>query len=381
MKQFNIFYFILYLAWASVTTLVAVYLDEVVGLSLSSIGIIMSILPLIALFVQPLWGGVSDYTGKRKNVLQFSLFFSAIIAILITLFTKSIIVIILYFTYQFFLCAQGPLMDAMAIEYVNRDAGNSFGFIRVWGSVGYAVGAFITGKVANQMGLSWIFYLAALGFAFSFFILFRVQDRPIQTKENHFKSDLKKLLKQKNYIFVLVYGFLLIGSFFGADQYLGLYIRSNGIDVSMIGILTFISVCAEIPFVFNSKKLINHFGVYRLLIFMNVIAILRMFILGSSDTIFLFVLAGIFRGIIVGIFIPLFVEVICDITPVSVVTSAVAIYSAISSGIANFVFTLAGGVIADYIGYEMLYFAYGLLMFIPLGLLFTKMATELKSKS
>lgn len=381
MKKFNIFYFVLYLAWASVTTLITVYMNEEVGLSLPTVGVIMSILPLIALFIQPVWGALSDYTGRRKIVLQISIVMSAVVVIFITVFTKSLAVVSFYLMYQFFMCAQGPLMDSMAIEYVNQNSNKSFGFIRVWGSVGYAVGAFLAGRVANSFGLGSVFYVSAAAFTFGWVILMTMQDRPVQVKRSHFKKDLKKLLKQKNYIFVLIYSFLLVGSFFGADQYLGLYIRSRGIDMSMIGILMFISVCVEIPFVFNSKKLLNHFGAFKLLIVMNLIAVLRMVILGTSDVVSLFLMAGVLRGIVAGIFIPLFVEVICDITPSSVVTSAVAIYSAVSSGIATFVFTFAGGIIADQINYEVLFFAYGAVMVLPLILLFTPMAADIRRKT
>jgi PPP family 3-phenylpropionic acid transporter len=91
-----------------------------------------------------------------------------------------------------------------------------------------------------------------------------------------------------------------------------------------------------------------------------------MLLLGFSSTFFMFALAGILRGVIVGIFVPIFIELICEITPHAVVTSAVAIYSAVSSGIANFVFTLAGGFIADRFGYEALFFIYALIMTVPL---------------
>ena len=125
----------------------------------------------------------------------------------------------------------------------------------------------------------------------------------------------------------------------------------------------------------------NHFGAFKLLIAMNLIAVLRMVILGTSDVVLLFLMAGVLRGIVAGIFIPLFVEVICDITPSSVVTSAVAIYSAVSSGIATFVFTFAGGIIADQINYEVLFFSYGAVMLLPLILLFTPMAADLRRKT
>ena len=113
---------------------------------------------------------------------------------------------------------------------------------------------------------------------------------------------------------------------------------------------------------------------------MNLVAIMRMALLGFSSTFFMFALAGVLRGIVVGIFIPIFIEIICEITPKAVVGSAISIYSAISSGIANFVFTLLGGLIADYFGYNMLYFGFGVLMFLPLILVIKLGKINLKER-
>lgn len=368
MKPFKLFYFILFFTWSTVYTLVTLYMNEVVGLSLANIGLMMSVLPLIALVFQPVWGALADFSGKRKRVLQLLILMNVGLAGVITLFTNNIAVIALYFLYQLFLCGQGPLTDSMAIQLVNQTPNSSYGFIRVWGSVGYAIGAFVVAAVANQFGLKWMFYIAATGYFVSWMLTFNLKAVQISIKRSHFKKDLKTLLKQKDYIFVLIYSFFLVGSFFGADQYLGLFIRSNDIQVSMIGILTFISVCVEVPLIFNSRRLIDKYGAVKLLIAMNITAVVRMAILSVSSTFLMFAVAGVLRGMIVGIFVPIFIEIICEITPKAVVTSAVAIYSAVSSGIANFVFTLAGGYIADRFGYEALFLGYGILMLLPLTL-------------
>lgn len=366
MRKFNVFYFVLFFTWSSVYTLITLYLNEVVGLSLSAIGLIMSVLPLISLVFQPIWGAISDFSGKRKKILQLLLIANAVIAGLITLFTNSYLVVVIYFMYQLFLCGQGPLTDSMAIQYVNEHPQSSFGFIRVWGSVGYALGAFVVAAVANKLGLVWLFYIASFGYIVSLVLTFGIKETQIVHLTSHFKADLKALLHEKKYLFVLLYSFLMIGSFFGADQYLGLYIRSHSIDLSKLGLLTFVSVCIEVPLIFNSRRLIQRFGITRLMIFMNSVSILRMMLLSVSSTFWLFAVAGVMRGLIVGIFVPLFVELICEMTPKAVITSAIAIYSAVSSGIANFVFTLLGGFIADLWGYDKLFLSYGLLMVIPL---------------
>ena len=273
---------------------------------------------LISLVFQPMWGGLSDYTGKPRTILQVLMVTNACIAALITWFTKDTTVILIYFVYQIFMCGQNPLTDTLAIGYVNSTPNHSFGFIRTWGSIGYGIGAFVVAQVASQWGLKWIFYLSTIGFLISFILSFSLKSTDQVHVKSNYKRDISALLKQKSYLFVLIYGFLLLGTFFGSDQYLGLYVRSHGIDVSKLGLITFIAVCVEVPFIFHSKKLIKRYGAIKLLVLMNLVAIMRMALLGFSSTFFMFALAGVLRGIVVGIFIPIFIEIICEITPKAV---------------------------------------------------------------
>lgn len=368
MNRYKSFYFVLFFTWSSVYTLITLYLNEEIGLSLSTIGLVMSILPLISLVFQPIWGLVSDMKGNKRIVLQGLLIATALLTGVITLITQQFWVIALYYLYQIFLCGQGPLSDAMTIEYVNQASEGSYGFVRTWGSLGYAIGAFFVAWIANRYGLVWLFYIASIGYILSLLLTVRLDAFKLPRIDKTLKADLSALLKEKKYLFVLIYSFLLIGSFFGSDQYLGLFIRSTGVDLSKLGLLTFISVCIEVPLISQSKRLIKRYSATKLLIFMNVIAIIRMLVLSQSTSLWQFALAGVLRGLLVGIFVPLFVELIIEMTPRAVVTSAIAIYSAVSSGIANFIFTLISGFLADYLGYQGLFLIVGIFMVLPLGL-------------
>ena len=260
------------------------------------------------------------------------------------------------------------MTDAMAIAYVNRTNQGSYGSIRAWGSVGYAIGSMAVAQIVFYIGLKSIFYIAAVGFIVSIFLLSRIKEYKIKVSRTNYLKDLGDLLKRKEYVFILIYSFLFSGSFFGGEQYLGLYFRWHGIPVSKIGILTFIAVCVEVPFIFYSKRLIRSFGIVPLMLLMNCVSILRMGILSFGNVWGIFVISSILRGVIVGTFIPLFIEVISSITPKSLSTSAISIYSATSSGIATFTFTLLGGFLADRLGYPVLYGTYGFVAIMPLML-------------
>ncbi|GAU76313.1 MFS transporter [Fusibacter sp. 3D3] len=365
-KQYYVFYFILFFAWSSVYTLVAIYLSEEAGFKLAEIGTLMSFLPIITLVFQPIWGALSDRTDHKKRLLSGIMGVNLILALMMTFFTSKLAIILVYCLYTVFLCAQSPMTDAMAIAYVNRTKQGSYGSIRAWGSAGYAIGSMMVAQIVFYMGLKSIFYIAALGFIVSLFLLSRIKEHKIKVSRTHYLKDLGNLLKRKEYVFILVYSFLFSGSFFGGEQYLGLYFRWHGIPVSKIGFLTFIAVCVEVPFIFYSKRLIRSFGIVPLMLLMNCVSILRMGILSFGNHWGIFIISSILRGVIVGIFIPLFIEVISSMTPKALSTSAISIYSAVSSGIATFTFTLLGGFLADQLGYPFLYGTYGFVALLPL---------------
>lgn len=367
-RKYYIFYFILFFAWSSVYTLVAIYLSEEAGFKLAEIGTLMSFLPIITLVFQPIWGALSDGTDRKKRLLMGIMSVNVLLALMMTFFTSKIAIILVYCLYTVFLCAQSPMTDAMAIAYVNRTQQGSYGSIRAWGSVGYAIGSIAVAQIVFYVGLKSIFYIAALGFIVSLFLLSHIKEYKLKVNRVNYFKDLGDLLKRKEYVFILIYSFLFSGSFFGGEQYLGLYFRWHGIPVSKIGILTFVAVCVEVPFIFYSKRLIRSFGIVPLMLLMNCVSILRMGILSIGNVWGIFVISSILRGIIVGIFIPLFIEVVSSITPKALSTSAISIYSAVSSGIATFTFTLLGGFLADRLGYPFLYGTYGFVAIMPLML-------------
>lgn len=365
-------YLVVYFAWASIIALVPIYMNETIGLSLKSIGLLMSSIPLITLIFQPLWGLVSDLVGNSKRMLQYLFLGTLILSLAMTYFKWPFVAILSYAFYTIFLCGQGPVKDSMTIAYTQKSDKYSFGTIRVWGSIGYALGAYGAAYIANIWGMDWIFYLGALGYASAIFLVATFKNKKIPQKKGNYFKDLKTLSSNKTYLLLLMFSFFIVGTTFGSDQYLGLFVRHAGFDLSVVGQLMFIAVCIEVPFVFYSRRLLNFFGVFKLLFALNLMGVVRMLVLGSSVHFMSFLIAGVLRGISVGIFIPIFLEVIAKVTDRSILTSAIAIYTAISTGIAVFVFTFIGGFVVENFGYYPLYMGFGMVQLLPLVVLVIK---------
>jgi len=153
-----------------------------------------------------------------------------------------------------------------------------------------------------------------------------------------------------------------------------MYTRAAGVSLSELGIITSVSVVIEIPLIFYSKRILNRLGLKKMLWLLTLTNMLRMVVLGFSLSFWWFFAAGIIRGVFVGSFIPFFIELISQMTDDQLVTSGIAIYSAVSTGLGSFIFTMVGSAVTALYSYQMMYFSLSAIIFINV-LLLKKMNT------
>ncbi|GAH04247.1 unnamed protein product, partial [marine sediment metagenome] len=76
-------YFFYYGATASLLPFLAIYYESL-GLSGYQIGFLAGLMPLIALFSAPFWGGLADATQKHKRLLLLAMSTSIVLAFVLS---------------------------------------------------------------------------------------------------------------------------------------------------------------------------------------------------------------------------------------------------------------------------------------------------------
>lgn len=117
----------------------SLYLRENAGLSGTEIGVVLAVLPLVAIVAQPVWGQVADLTGSRARVLALLAFGAS--AGYAALWMGEGFAAILALT-AFLACFSTSLIPtAVSVTFaLCRDAGPAaFGLCRVWGTLGFGV--------------------------------------------------------------------------------------------------------------------------------------------------------------------------------------------------------------------------------------------------
>ena len=117
----------------------SLYLRENAGLSGLQVGAVMSIPPLIGLFMQPLWGNVADRTGSRVRVLSLLALLSAAGYAGLGAAHGFATIALATCLLACFSVALIPSLVTVSLALVSDRRGVELGRVRVWGTVGFGL--------------------------------------------------------------------------------------------------------------------------------------------------------------------------------------------------------------------------------------------------
>lgn len=325
-----------------------------IGKTESEIGIVLMIIPLLSIFISPLWNLFAKNVNYNK---RFAIVFSlieglAIISLLAftNLITIIIITIILGVVNQPFY----TLFESYTTVYTIEQK-QSYSSIRLFGSLGYAIGVFASGLLIKATGKYFASFFTVFGlYILVMIILFSI--KPLKTdqvkKDN--KSDFKELIKNKNYIFFLFFYVITVATLFSGDSFWGVYFKTRGIDESMFGFVSLGVYLLEVLFLFIFSKYgkkINENIIMLLIVFSNV---LRFFIYGINAPFWLLVFASFLRGFTMAGILYIVVRHLSKHVKKENITLGMVLFSSFKN-IFQMLLTLAGGFVIESFNYSVFY--------------------------
>lgn len=357
--QFSTFYFFTFFGYGALYPLLAVYLDENIGLAGSQIGMIMSISPIVMIIAQPIWGILSDWTQKPRFLLTITLFLTSMIGVVFSFFSAYVALILLAILLATFQSAAGPLSDSIALNYVQKVKGN-YGSLRLWGAIGFAIAVIVAGRISEFTGLTVIFYIFATAIMLSFFFSRGLPEESQSIRVN-IRGGMAVLGKKPRFVLFLVTAFLVFGPIYANNTYFGLFIKDIGGTLTGIGIAFLLAAGSEAPFMQFANKFIGKFGMLHVLIMAAVISTLRWFFYFLEPSLYLVYATTIAQGFSVGLFIPAALQYVRDVSPKEVHVTALSIYSAVAGGLGTWFCTYLGGLIFQWYTIQDVYLFYGIL--------------------
>ncbi|SFS80939.1 MFS transporter [Marininema halotolerans] len=364
---FRMLYFFIFFGLGGFFPLLSVYFREE-GLTGTQIGMILSVGPIVMVLAQPIWGLICDYTQRSKQVLTLATLLTGICglgylvhnayswmlvtAILLAIFQASII----------------PISDSLTMSYVHRIKGD-YGQIRLWGAVGFASAAYLIGEWAEMSGLTVIFIGFAGAMTLSALIATKLPQERVSF-ETDLRTGLTQLMKLPQFPLFLMGTFFVFGPIQANNVYFGLFIQDLGGTVAGVGLGFLLAAGSEAPVMRFAGKWIKRRGLLSVAMFASLVSALRWFFYGYEPSVEWVYITTISQGLSIGLFIPSAIQYVRNIAPKEVQTTAIALYSAVGTGLGNWFFTLLGGIIMDHFHIFATYLFFGGSTLCGVGMIF-----------
>lgn len=367
MKEFNkyqITYFVRFLGDAFFYPFFALYL-KYLNVQNKDIGLILMIIPLIALFVNPLWSMFSRNVNDNRLFLRVLPILEA--AAVILLVTINQIPLIPLVTIVIAIVGQPIylLLDSFTTIYTKKNH-LPYGNIRLWGSLAYGLATIGSGFLIGKIGYEQTFIIAAFFMVMGAILMGWIMPIDIEGDiELNLKSDIKTLRKNKYYIKFTIFYVIIIGMLFGADNFLSLYFQTFGLEADGFGWVSFYFVIGEILVLALLSKYGHKIKTRPILIVIVLSGAARYLFYGLDLPLWSYIVFSIIRSLSMGSMLYITIRYITEITAQKNVTLGILIFSSLRS-LFTAIVTFSGGYITEFYGYRTFYIMAGLITLLAL---------------
>ena len=257
----------------------SLYFHENAALTVTQLGVVLAMRPLMGMLSQGFWGQVSDRSGARGRVLMV-LAGGAGVAYLILPFAAGFVPIVVAVAFAaLFATSVIPMASAVSMAALGDEAPRRFGRIRVWGTVGFLVTVVVFPRLLawiqqaagwrsdppgplegpSEPGLGIMFFASALLCFASAALALRLPKAGAFGLRSQ-PGDLRRLLRHRPYrraILVAFAAFFLLQAPIG---FFPVFVRARGGSLDDVGTMWVAMLLVEIPLVFLTGSIVARIG-------------------------------------------------------------------------------------------------------------------------
>ena len=281
-----------------------------------------------------------------------------ILSTLIPLAPSKLFLLILDFSYTFAVCAFMPLIDNWVVSETADDKKISYGSLRLWGSIGFAITAAVYGHFSMSIDVGFIFYGRAFFFLLLLILFFSNNTETsllpgTAKKEN---PEIKALFAKKEYWLFFVFLFIFFLPVNAAGSFFPRLLLEMGSDNQTIAMFNAINAIVEIPFFLYVRKLTHKIGPRGLMLTGGLFMILRLFGFASASSIPLILASHLCVAPYITLFMPGFIFYSHSIAPNNTRAFTLTSLQGFAMGLAGMIGSYSAGIIVDSSGIRSLYF-------------------------
>ncbi|WP_341184557.1 MFS transporter [Paenibacillus sp. FSL H7-0756] len=326
------------------------------GMTSQRIGVMMAFGTLLAILFQPLWGILVDRYQRTRLVLMLTLIVPGTIVYLYNV--KWLVVIVLvYSLYTIFQSTQTPIADSYAVNAASA-AGTSFGTIRLFGSIGTALGGYFGGLYLNWMGVAelWIPFLI-----FNLLALLLVITIPVnverQTQHVTFTSGIRQLLGNRVFLLFLAGCFLVNQTLTAFNSFFVLTFQMAGGSFAWSGIALMIASITSVPAMLVAARVLKKYGYEKTLMLASVVYMLRWAIQWLIPVPGVMIGVQTLHGMSFGFFYIAAVEYVASITGKELQATGQSLFNMVFVGLGGIAGNLLNGYLLETGGPGLMYFS------------------------
>ena len=377
--EFSFLQFFFWSTWAIYGAYLVYYLTDL-GYSNMRIGTLMSIRTFMGLIGPPIIGYICDRLESRKYVFIISMFLMAVFVAPLT-FYGDLMLAITIAVVGFLWSPQQSVLDSWILETSDHTAHN-YGFMRAWGSIGFAIIVTVFGQVIERFG--WRAHFLSYGVIVFIVIIIALnikdnsysdlhQKKVEKDKETEIKTeDLKlnkaeevegelddknvmRLFKNPDYIFILFITMLIFIPNQMVFVYLAPIIKSVGGNSTDLGYTLFFNALSEAPIFFVAKYFLEKYKTNSLLLFSAFFYLVRFIIVAAADSPVYLLFFGMLQSLSFGVFLVTVRYYVKLVAPAALKTTAQSIAMMSAFGVAGIIGSLLGGYLIDNFGMPVMF--------------------------
>lgn len=337
----------------------SLYLRHGAGLSGTAVGVVVATMPAMGLIAQPFWGQLADRTGARTRVLTvIALGTAAGYAALMIPTTQSGFIVATAL-FAAFSTALIPTCVSVSLASLPNASPHAFGRVRVLGTIGFGVCVGLApfalaslgdpGPAHEAAALRLLFPAAGACVAVAALVSLALPSRGVVAVRAA-GGDWRLLLRNKQFIRVLVFSFITFLSTQGAMVLFPILVSAQGGGIESISRMWLLMLTLEVPLVFAFGSLVARLGPRGVIAIGTAAAAVRWLTSGFVEDLFVVgavqVLHGVtVWGIILGV--PFYVD---RIVPIQLRATAQGLLAMAGISMGSILSNLAAGWLTEHYG-------------------------------
>lgn len=249
-----------YLSWALFSALISVYLMDR-GFKASDVSLVVSASFLTSMITQPIIGKWNDeFDIKKVNAILFVIV--AIGGIVFMVSNSLFMIAVSYSVVLMMINGVNPVMEKIATASPYQ-----YGKIRIWGTIGYALGSQFAGILYDLVAPQAIFIVFVLTMILCIIGLVGTEPdiKKEAAKENE-KVKTMTLFKNKKFVYYLAICTIFYGVTNMSNTFVPSMLTDKGLDVDVTSTILSIAVFCEAPLVLFSNRFMDKIANKTLLI-------------------------------------------------------------------------------------------------------------------